>query len=140
LTLQWLPNGAPSHETPLPKLPARNRNKPRVPPGINQKRRQVGSQPDQRREVQGKGEENSATNDDKGMKMKTRDMSQSQFDAACARRGFKRQGFFGYYDLNIPEQRVSVSILNAGTKRRAQLAYLIRQQDKHISPQQVNNS
>jgi hypothetical protein len=54
----------------------------------------------------------------------TRDLTKRQFDAACARRGFKASGFMGYYEIG---HGTSVSVLNAGDNRRARLAYLIRE-------------
>lgn len=57
----------------------------------------------------------------------TRDLTQAQFDAACKRRGFISSGFMGYYDVG---HNTSVSVLNAGHNRRAQLAYLIAQAKK----------
>jgi hypothetical protein len=58
-----------------------------------------------------------------------RDMTQRQFDEACAKLGFVRHsgGLFGYYTLPSPKVNVSVSIRNAGKRRRDQLAYLIKQ-------------
>ncbi len=56
-----------------------------------------------------------------------RDLTQKQFDAACSRYGFVRQGFLGYYDVGNGTQ---VSILNAPQSRRAALSYLIRQSEK----------
>ena len=55
-----------------------------------------------------------------------RDMTQRAFDAACERRGFKPHGCFGYYELGA-ESRVSVSVFNAGERRRDKLAFLIQQ-------------
>lgn len=60
-----------------------------------------------------------------------RDMTQKQFDEACKRYGFESTGgFMGYYKLAPPCDNVHVSILNAGSNRRAQLAYLIKEQAK----------
>lgn len=58
----------------------------------------------------------------------TRDMTEAQFRAACKRHGFKPQGFLGYY--NLPGTSTQVSVLNAGSNRRNQLAYLISEQTK----------
>lgn len=60
--------------------------------------------------------------------MKTRDLTQAQFDKRCKEYGFKPIGFLGYYDIS---NGINISILNAGTNRRNQLAYLMRQKDKH---------
>lgn len=57
----------------------------------------------------------------------SRDLTKAQFDAACERRGFKRTGFMGYYEIGY---NTSVSVLNAGRRRRDQLAYLIREAGK----------
>ena len=56
-----------------------------------------------------------------------RDMTNKQFLAACQRRGFRFQGFMGYVTV---ARGVSVSILNAGPNRRAQLAYLIQNAER----------
>lgn len=61
-----------------------------------------------------------------------RDLSVAQFEKKCREYGFTRDGFLGYFNLGIPNQSVHVSILNAGPKRRSQLAYLIQQRDKHL--------
>lgn len=59
-----------------------------------------------------------------------RDMSWAEFRAAYERAGFVSTGFMGYYRLpNAPH--VSVSVLNAGPKLRARLAYLHRENDKY---------
>lgn len=57
-----------------------------------------------------------------------RDMTKSQFAAAARRAGFTPRGFMGYYALPCG---VEVSILNAGDRRRDQLAYLHAMQAKH---------
>jgi hypothetical protein len=54
-----------------------------------------------------------------------RDLSAAQFAAQCTKLGFKPQGFLGYYDLGLPKAQVCVSVLNAGNRRRDQLAYLL---------------
>ena len=56
------------------------------------------------------------------------DITKAQFKAACKRHGFVSAGYLGYYSL--PETTVSVSVLNAGKRRRDQLAYLIQKQCK----------
>lgn len=58
-----------------------------------------------------------------------RDMSETQFAEACARYGFIREGFMGYYRLPGPGH-TCVSVWNAGERRRDQLAYLIRENEK----------
>jgi hypothetical protein len=62
----------------------------------------------------------------KGTKMATRDLTKAQFDAACARHGFRHE-FMGYYNVG---HGLSVYARNAGDNRRAQLAYLIREAQK----------
>lgn len=53
-----------------------------------------------------------------------RDMTKAQFAAALERHGMKPVGFMGYVELGIEGMRTSVSVHNAGTNRRNQLAYL----------------
>lgn len=60
----------------------------------------------------------------------TRDMTRAQFRAACERAGFKGPGLLGYCRLVPPYDNTHVSILNAGERRRDQLAYLHAQQAK----------
>lgn len=55
-----------------------------------------------------------------------RDLTKAQFDAACERRGFKRE-FMGYFNVGYG---LSVYARNAGDRRREQLAYLIRESEK----------
>lgn len=58
----------------------------------------------------------------------SRDLTQREFDRACARRGFVPT-FLGYYEL--PDTgRVHVCSFNAGSRRRDRLAYLIRQHER----------
>lgn len=54
-----------------------------------------------------------------------RDISAEQLDRELQKRGFKPRGFCGYYLLPEPFLNTSVSILNAGPRRRDQLAYMI---------------
>jgi hypothetical protein len=58
-------------------------------------------------------------------------MSKAQFRAALERHGMKPEGFMGYVDLGIPGHRICCSRLNAGSNRRAQLAYLLRERDRN---------
>jgi hypothetical protein len=67
-----------------------------------------------------------------GDAMTIRDMSKQQYLDALARNGFTSEGFMGYYDLGIPNQKIAVSVINAGASRRARLAYLLRERDKHL--------
>lgn len=63
--------------------------------------------------------------------MKKRDLTQAQFDYACQREGYVKSGVLGYYSLPAPHQNTSVSIWNAGKRRRDQLNYLRRMYRKH---------
>ena len=63
--------------------------------------------------------------------MRTRDLTKAQFDAACQRNGFRAVGWLGYYDLGLSVQ-VHCSILNAGSRRRDQIAYLISERGRWI--------
>lgn len=58
-----------------------------------------------------------------------RDMSEQQFREALARHNMKYVGFMGYVEMGIEGQRTSVCRFNAGTNRRAQLAYLLERQE-----------
>lgn len=58
----------------------------------------------------------------------TRDLTKAQFDKACKDNGWECEGFMGYYRLNLPGQHYCVSVWNAGSRRRDQLAYLAEQQ------------
>jgi hypothetical protein len=60
-----------------------------------------------------------------------RDLTQKQFNDRCKEYGFTTVGFMGYYNLGIPGQHIEVSVYNAGSSRRSQLAYLIQQRDKY---------
>jgi hypothetical protein len=62
-----------------------------------------------------------------------RDMSEKQFLAALANHGMHLEGFMGYVRLNVPSQYICVSMFNAGPKLRQKLAYLLREQDRHIA-------
>ena len=72
------------------------------------------------------------TTQKESMSNQARDMSQAQFDQECKKLGFEPEGFWGYYKV-VGGWRVS--ILNAGTRRRAQLAYLIQQRDEILRQQ-----
>lgn len=62
----------------------------------------------------------------------SRDMSLAQFKAALARHGMTPTGFLGYVTVFRKEGGGSTSCYpgNAGKNRRAQLAYLLREQAK----------
>ena len=64
--------------------------------------------------------------------MAARDMTEKQFKAACIKHGFKSDGCLGYFRLPGGKGNTNVSILNAGSNRRAQLAYLLKENDKAI--------
>ena len=64
------------------------------------------------------------------MRTQTRDMTERQFQAALAKHGFGEVGHFGYVALPEPHSNVHVSLLNAGERRRDQLAYLLREAEK----------
>ena len=57
----------------------------------------------------------------------TRDLTQAQLDKKCKQYGFKPTGFLSYYDVGYG---LHVCALNAGTRRRSQLAYLIEERNK----------
>lgn len=63
------------------------------------------------------------------MKEQSRDMSEQQFRDAAAKSGFKPDAM-GYWRLAPPVNHVSVYRFNAGTRRRAQLAYMLSEQEK----------
>ena len=60
-----------------------------------------------------------------------RDLTAAQFCMALGRHGFESTGFMGYVRLAPPFAHVSVCSFNAGTNRRARLAYLIERQAEH---------
>jgi hypothetical protein len=62
-----------------------------------------------------------------------RDISERQFREALQRHGMVSIGFMGYVGIAPApnQQRHCVSRWNAGTNRRAQLAYLLSEQAKH---------
>lgn len=65
-----------------------------------------------------------------------RDLSRTQFVNRANKLGFKNEGFLGYWKLT--DGRTSVSILNAGSRRRDQLRYLIAQDKKNNERNQRN--
>lgn len=60
--------------------------------------------------------------------MERRDMTKRQFNEACKRHGFVPEPFLGY--VRLGDTKTSVSILNCGTSRREQLAYLIERHEE----------
>jgi|CXWL01.1.fsa_nt_gi hypothetical protein len=56
-----------------------------------------------------------------------RDLTKREFRKKCSEYGFKPMGFLGYFDLGLGRLG-GVSVHNAGSSYRAQLAYLIRMQ------------
>ena len=61
-----------------------------------------------------------------------RDMTEQQFREALKRYGMVEAGFMGYVNINIPGHHLEVSKLNAGSNRRAQLAYLLKCRDREM--------
>jgi hypothetical protein len=59
-----------------------------------------------------------------------RDLTEKQFRDALKRHGMTLEGVLGYVNIGIPEQHISVSMLNGGFKFRSRLAYLLREKDK----------
>lgn len=66
-----------------------------------------------------------------------RDLTEEQFIAAAKKQGFKHD-FFGYWRLAPPHEATSVYRFNAGHRRRAQLVYLMEQQERAEAGQSVN--
>ena len=60
----------------------------------------------------------------------TRDMTKREFVSKLRSYGFRPVGLLGYVTLPDPPD-CSVSVLNAGKKRRAQLAYLLAAAERH---------
>ena len=62
----------------------------------------------------------------------TRDLSQKQLEARLAKSGIVKPSipFMEYYDVPTNRGLVGISALNAGTRRRDQLAYLLNEQAK----------
>lgn len=62
----------------------------------------------------------------------SRDMTAAQFEAALKRNGMERTGFMGYVCVHRSGKSSShVYPGNAGPNRRAQLAYLLREQARN---------
>ncbi len=61
-----------------------------------------------------------------------RDLSQKQLEVRLAKFGITRPryGFGGYYDVTTNRGMVNISALNAGTRHRDQLVYLLNEQAK----------
>ncbi len=63
---------------------------------------------------------------------RVRDMTQAQFLAALKRHGWSEAGFMGYVNMPLPGGgSMNVSKLNAGSRRRDQLAYLLKARERH---------
>ncbi len=62
------------------------------------------------------------------MEKQAKDFSKAYFQKRCEHYGFKPEGIMGYYEL---PSGVCASVLNVGTRRRTQLAYLLKVEDKH---------
>lgn len=58
-----------------------------------------------------------------------RDLSQQQFEDRATKLGFQKGGFMGYWRM-ASDPALHVSAWNAGSRRRAQLRYLIREDKK----------
>jgi hypothetical protein len=69
--------------------------------------------------------------------MATRDISQAQFMAAIKSHGMSFEGFMGYVRIPHPSGNgaTNVSHLNAGSNRRAKLAYLLAAKDRYLQQQ-----
>lgn len=61
-----------------------------------------------------------------------RDMTQAQFRDALKRHGMTPGGFMGHVDVGIPGHKLYVCGLNAGSNRRAQLAYLLTEKERNM--------
>lgn len=61
-----------------------------------------------------------------------RDLTLDQFNYRAKKLGFTPEGFWGYWKLS--DGRTSVSVLNAGARRRDQLNYL-KHEDRKIREQ-----
>lgn len=61
-----------------------------------------------------------------------RDMTQAQLFDAFKKHEFKYVGFLGYVEVPVPNGRVGISRFNAGTNHRAQLAYVLKEQERAI--------
>ena len=59
-----------------------------------------------------------------------RDMSVAQFQTAASKLGFKPAGFFGYWRLPPPFNKILICKGNGGERRRDQLAYLLHELDR----------
>ena len=57
-----------------------------------------------------------------------KDISAKRFNTLCQENGFIPEDFWGYYKIG---NGVSVSVLNAGSRRRDQFAYLLEMKRKH---------
>lgn len=66
-----------------------------------------------------------------------RDLTEAQFRDAAIKQGFTHE-FFGYWRLAAPHQNTSIYRFNAGHRRRAQLVYLMEQQENAEAGKSVN--
>ena len=64
--------------------------------------------------------------------MKARDMSAKEYEVALARNGLTRRWYMGYVGIG---NNTFVCALNAGPRRRDQLAYLLRERERVQSKQ-----
>lgn len=59
-----------------------------------------------------------------------RDISKAQYEKRMNELGFLKDGFMGYWRLPEPLNNLLVSDLNAGDRRRAKLAYMLKEWDR----------
>jgi hypothetical protein len=67
--------------------------------------------------------------------MRKRDMTQAEFNAACKRHGIGPHEFFGYHQVTGTPGGggLNVCAYNAGSRRRDQLAYLLKMQARQLA-------
>ena len=61
--------------------------------------------------------------------MKSRDMSQAEFEKRLRANGFETEYFMGYWR----KDGISISEWNCGGTRREKLAYILRQHSRHMA-------
>ena len=69
------------------------------------------------------------------MATQTRDLSRAEFQRACKRQGFEPGGVLGGY-VKIGVGGIHVYAPNGGSRRRAQLAYLIQERAHWLEKQE----
>lgn len=65
-----------------------------------------------------------------------RDLSKAQFEHRARKAGFTPQGFLGYWKS---ANGISISVLNAGTRRRNWLPYLIRENNQLLQREKTHH-